>query len=57
MAYVCTIAVDDIDAAIAGIEAAGGAVLSEKYHIPNVGWHIHFADTEGNIVAAMQYEQ
>jgi predicted enzyme related to lactoylglutathione lyase len=38
------------------IEAAGGKVMSEKFHIPTAGWLIHFVDTEGALAGAMQYE-
>ncbi len=55
-AYVCTISVDDVDAAAKGIKAAGGKIVYPKYHIPNVGWLVQFVDTEGNVATAMQYE-
>jgi hypothetical protein len=51
-----TFGVDDIDAAIAAIEAAGGKVLMQPFHIQTVGKLIFFQDTEGNIAGAMQYE-
>ena len=51
-----TFAVDDIEAAIKGIEAAGGTVLMPPFHIEGVGRLAFFRDTEGNIAGAMQYE-
>jgi predicted enzyme related to lactoylglutathione lyase len=48
--------VDDIQAAIAGIEAHGGKVLMQPFHIEGVGHLIFFQDTEGNVAGAMQYE-
>ena len=51
-----TFGVEEVGATAAAIQAAGGAVLSKPAHIPGVGHHIFFQDTEGNIAAAMQYE-
>ena len=36
--YECTIAVDDIDAAAAAVEANGGTIIFPKCEIPTVGW-------------------
>jgi predicted enzyme related to lactoylglutathione lyase len=54
--YECTISVEDIDATIRAIEAAGGTIVMAKFHIPTVGKGVYFTDTEGNAVCAMQYE-
>jgi uncharacterized protein len=51
-----TVAVDDLDATIARIKAAGGRVVMDKSHIETVGTLIHFTDTEGNRVGAMKYD-
>jgi predicted enzyme related to lactoylglutathione lyase len=48
------IAVDDVDAALAAIEAAGGTRLTERMPIPTVGWSAHFRDTEGNRIGVFQ---
>jgi hypothetical protein len=48
--------VDDIEATMAAIEAAGGKVIMQPFHIETVGRLIFFQDTEGNIAGAMQYE-
>lgn len=48
------IAVDDIDAALAAIEAAGGRRLTDRMPIPTVGWSALFEDTEGNRVGLFQ---
>lgn len=48
------IAVDDIDAALAAVAAAGGARLTERMPIPTVGWSAFFEDTEGNKVGLFQ---
>ena len=51
-----TFAVENIQAAIKGIETAGGKVLMPPFHIEGVGHLAFFQDTEGNIAGAMQYE-
>lgn len=51
-----TFGVDDIDGAITAIGAAGGKVLMPPFHIETVGHLTFFADSEGNIAGAMQYE-
>jgi predicted enzyme related to lactoylglutathione lyase len=48
--------VDDIAATSAAITAHGGQLLMPPFHIEGVGHLIFFADTEGNIAGAMQYE-
>ena len=48
--------VDDIEATVAAIEAAGGKVIMPPFHIESVGKLIFFQDTEGNIAGAMEYE-
>lgn len=53
-APVVTVDVDDIDAALARIEAGGGAVHRGKMEVPGSGWNAYFKDTEGNIVGLWQ---
>ena len=50
------IAVDDIDAAMRKVAAAGGQVLgdSEAMDIPGVGRYVSFHDTEGNRIGMLQ---
>ncbi|MFA6915026.1 MAG: VOC family protein [Parachlamydiales bacterium] len=48
------IAVDDIQEAMAKVQAAGGKVLGEPMEIPGVGTYVSFFDTEGNRVSMMQ---
>lgn len=48
------IAVPDIDAAMAGITAAGGEVLGEPMDIPGVGRYVSFHDTEKNRLSILQ---
>ena len=54
-AFRCTIRVDSITESVTAIEAAGGTIRGSMADIPNVGKVVEFADTEGNIVCAMQY--
>lgn len=51
-----TMGVEDIEATVATVEAAGGRVVMQPFHIQGVGRLIFFADPEGNLVGAMQYE-
>jgi predicted enzyme related to lactoylglutathione lyase len=52
-----TFGVADIKATIAAIEANGGKVLMQPFHIETVGHLVFFQDTEGNVAGAMQYER
>jgi hypothetical protein len=54
--FEATLAVDDLDAAMAAIEAAGGRLLSRPFYIETVGRLVYFEDPEGNLVGAMQYD-
>lgn len=42
------LAVDDVDAALASVERAGGRALTRRAPIPGVGWTALFEDSEGN---------
>ncbi len=46
--------VDDIEAAMARVTAAGGEVLGEPMDIPGIGRYVSFVDTEGNRNSMMQ---
>lgn len=52
----CTIAVDDVAAAVAAATSAGGRVVMEPVAIPTVGTLSFVADPSGNVVGLMQYE-
>jgi uncharacterized protein len=54
IAYVCTIDVADIDAAIANVRAQGGTEALPKMAVPGIGWLAYFKDTEGNIFGMLQ---
>jgi len=51
-----TFGVDNLEATVMAIEAAGGRILMQPFHIETVGHLAWFQDTEGNIAGAMQYE-
>lgn len=55
--FEATIAVDDIAATVAAVEASGGRIVMPPYRIEGVGELIYFEDTEGNLVGAMKYDQ
>ena len=48
------IAVDDIQAAMKRVAAAGGEVLGEPMEIPGIGLYVGFFDTEKNRVSILQ---
>jgi predicted enzyme related to lactoylglutathione lyase len=56
LGFEATFAVDDIIAASAAIEAAGGRVASQQIYIEGVGRLVYFRDPEGNLFGAMQYD-
>lgn len=49
-----TIDVDDLDAMIRKVKAAGGKIVGEKQNIPGVGDFIYAEDTEGNKIGILQ---
>jgi len=51
---VLTIDVDDVDAALAQVESAGGSVAQAKDAVPGMGYYAYFKDTEGNIMGLWQ---
>lgn len=55
--YECTIGVDDLEAIATAIEENGGTITMQPFVIETVGTLIMFADTEGNVVGAMRYEE
>lgn len=44
------IGVDDLDAYVAKVTAAGCEIVTPRTVIPGVGWFVNFRDTEGNVV-------
>lgn len=52
-----TIDVADLDAAVAAVEAAGGAITNAKHPVQGVGWLAYATDTEGNPFGMMQRDE
>ena len=48
------IAVDDLDAFVAKVEAAGGKITMPRMPIPKIGDIAYCEDTEGNVFAILQ---
>ena len=53
-AYVCTVDVPSVDAAVGALQGAGGAVAMPKMPIPGVGWLAYAKDSEGNLFGLLQ---
>ena len=51
---VITIDVEDLDAALAQVESAGGSVAQAKDAVPGMGYFAYFKDTEGNLLGLWQ---
>jgi predicted enzyme related to lactoylglutathione lyase len=54
IAYVCTVAVPDLDETLARVAAAGGVLAVPRMAIPGVGWLAYAKDTQGNVFGMMQ---
>jgi len=52
--YDCTVMVQDLDASIEAVKAAGGTITKEKDEIKGIGWFAGARDTEGNRFGLMQ---
>lgn len=47
---VVTMAVDDIDATLAKVVAAGGTTVTGREAVGEMGWAAYFTDCEGNLM-------
>jgi uncharacterized protein len=54
IAYVSTIAVEDLAATHERIVASGGERAVERYEVPGVGHLAYFKDTEGNLFGVLE---
>jgi len=54
IAYVCTVDVENIDAAITKAQSLSSQIVVPKMPIPGMGWLVYYKDTEGNIFGMMQ---
>jgi predicted enzyme related to lactoylglutathione lyase len=57
IAYVCTVEVASLDAALEKIVANGGEIVVPKHLIQGIGWHAYCKDTEGNILGISQMDR
>ncbi len=53
-AFVCTVAVDDIDAVLAKVESNGGTIDTSAEAIPGIGRLAYIRDTEFNRIGLLQ---
>lgn len=51
---VITLAVDDVDAALAAVKQHGGASVGEKLAVGDMGFAAYFKDSEGNLMGLWQ---
>jgi predicted enzyme related to lactoylglutathione lyase len=49
-----TVGVDDLDAFVKKVEAAGGKIVTPKMPIPGMGWLAYATDSEGNMFGMME---
>lgn len=54
IAFVCTVAVNDLDVFLMRVTTSGGQVTVPKMAIPGVGWLAYCKDTEGNVFGMLQ---
>ena len=53
-AFVITVDVDDVDAAVSGALVGGGVTAVPKMAVPGIGWLAYLKDPDGNIFGVMQ---
>jgi predicted enzyme related to lactoylglutathione lyase len=51
---VVVVDVEDIDAALAAVEQAGGSTVTGRTAVGQMGWTAYVTDTEGNVVGLWQ---
>ena len=56
-AWICTVAIDDVDAYLSRAEASGGSIALPKMAVPGVGWLAYVKDIDGNILGLMQADR
>jgi predicted enzyme related to lactoylglutathione lyase len=52
--FTCTVDVEDVQAAVAAVVAAGGSAVHPPGPVPGVGYLAYVRDTEGNHLGLMQ---
>ena len=53
-AFVCTVSVDDLDARMEKVKAAGGSIALDKMEVPGIGWLAYAKDLDGNLFGMLQ---
>lgn len=53
-AFVCTVAVDDLDETLDRAMDAGGAMVMPRHAVPGIGYVASVQDTEGNRLGLLQ---
>jgi len=53
-AFVITVDVDNVDAAVSSALAIGGATAVPKTAVPGIGWLAYLKDPDGNVFGVMQ---
>ena len=53
-AFVITVDVDDVDAAVAAALGGGGVTAVPRMAVPGIGWLAYLKDPDGNIFGVMQ---
>ena len=56
-AFLCTVAVDDVEDIVERAMDAGGALILPRHAIPGVGWLAYLQDSEGNTLGVMQEDR
>jgi uncharacterized protein len=54
---ICTVGVDDVDAALAKVQEAGGEVVMEKFAVGGAGYSAYCTDSEGNVFGLFEPAQ
>lgn len=54
--WVCTVEVDDLDAALATVVANRGSIAMGKQDMGTIGWVAYARDTEDNVFGLLQYK-
>jgi len=55
--FECSMAVASVDAISRLAEEHGGTVILPRSPIPGIGWVVKLRDTEGNEIAAVEYQR
>ncbi len=53
-AFVCTVDVPDLDAALSRATALGGGTAVERMPVPGIGWLAYIVDPDKNLLGVMQ---